>query len=99
MDPLTGQQDFILKSPLTAMNLVKTNTEENRSGGTILKKMKAFSRFIRRENVTSGFNQFIILFKMMMLIIYRSKTVFWIQFIHHLMCGTMIGELMREILT
>lgn len=56
-----------------------------------MQKMKLLTRFLKSEYALSSFQQFYILFQMMILKIIRNRTVLWIQFLHHFLCGLFIG--------
>lgn len=59
--------------------------------GTLIQKMKLLTKFFKSQYALSSLQQFIVLFQMMMIKIWRNKIVLWIQFLHHLGCGLFIG--------
>lgn len=87
IDSITNHTTFKLKSHTTSMILDRDKLNVN----TLLQKMKKFSKYMHSEYACSGIRQFYVLFKMMMLIILRSRTAFFIQLVHHLVCGIGIG--------
>lgn len=86
-NPETGVTTFQLKSTQTSMMLERNKPP----GGTLLQKMKAFSRLMQNDYATSSLYQFLILLKTMMLMIWRHKVALYIQLFHHLLCGGAIG--------
>lgn len=59
--------------------------------GALLEKMKAFSRFMHSDHPISGAQQFAVLLRLMMVKIWRNKTVLAIQLFHHVFCGIIFG--------
>lgn len=70
-------------------SLKMENTRPNE--GTLVQKMKLLSKFFKSEYALSSWQQFSVLFQMMMLKIFRNRIVLWIQFFHHFGCGLFIG--------
>lgn len=79
--------EFVLKPSIQTLSL----EQKRRREPTLVQKMKQFTRFLRSEHASSSLKQFIVLFNLMMLKIWRNRTVLWIQLIHHLICGIFIG--------
>ncbi len=86
-DTAQTEPEFALKPSIQSMTLEKIRPKE----GTIVQKMKQFTRFLKSEHAISSFKQFLVLFQLMMLKTWRNRTVMWIQFLHHLGCGFFIG--------
>lgn len=85
-----------LKSVVTSMALetrksILTQFGAKRSSNSLFVTMKSFSKLISTESEISLWRQFIVLLKMMMIKIYRSKIPFAIQLFHHLFCGLGFG--------
>lgn len=62
-----------------------------RTSNSFLETMKSFSKLISTESEISLWRQFVVLLKMMMVKICRSKVPFAIQLFHHLFCGLGFG--------
>lgn len=60
--------------------------------GALLEKMKAFSKFMQNDHAVSGLRQFTVLFSIMMLKMWRNKSVLSIQLFHHVFCGIIFGK-------
>lgn len=86
--PTISPPSFVIKPTLTSMTLDRSRPKE----APLMQKMKSISRFMKSQHAVSGLKQFTVLFNLMMLKILRNKTVLWIQFLHHLVCGIFIGE-------
>lgn len=91
-----SESQIELKSVVTSMildtkksRLLEIGTK--RSSNSLLETMKSFSKLISSESDISLWRQFIVLLKMMMIKIYRSKIPFAIQLFHHLFCGLGFG--------
>lgn len=80
-------QSFILKPSLNLLNVENIRPKE----GTLVQKMKQFTKFFKSEYALSSLQQFAILFNMMMTKILRNRMILWIQFFHHFGCGLFIG--------
>lgn len=78
-----------MKQAVTSMILEKPKSKS----GALLEKMKALTKFMQNDHAVSGFRQFSVLFAIMMLKIWRNKTVLLIQLFHHVFCGVIFGEL------
>lgn len=78
-----------MKNAVTSMFLEKPKTKS----GALLEKMKALTKFMQNDHAVSGFRQFSVLFAIMMLKIWRNKSVLLIQLFHHVFCGVIFGEL------
>lgn len=77
-----------MKNAVTSMFLEKPKSKS----GALLEKMKAFTKFMQNDHAVSGFRQFTVLFDIMMLKIWRNKSVLLIQLFHHVFCGVIFGE-------
>lgn len=70
------------------------NSSSTGGGGVaLLEKMKALTKFMTTDaatTVTSG-QQFAVLLHLMLLKIWRNKTVLVIQLFHHVFCGLIFG--------
>lgn len=80
-----------MKTAVTSMILEKPKTK----GGALLEKMKAFTKFMQNDHAVSKFSQFSVLFAVMMLKIWRNKSVLLIQLFHHVFCGVIFGKYMK----
>lgn len=78
-----------MKSALTSMFLEKPKKSR---GGALLEKMKAFTKLMQNDHAVSSLQQFSVLFSIMMLKIWRNKTVLLIQLFHHVFCGIIFGK-------
>lgn len=95
--PLNGNQlggaftgiTFNMRQAITSMILEKSKSKS----GALLEKMKAFTKFMQNDHAVSGFRQFSVLLAVMMLKIWRNKSVLAIQLFHHVFCGTIFGML------
>lgn len=81
-----------MKHALTSMILEKPKSKS----GALLEKMKALTKFMQNEHAVSGFRQFYVLFLVMMVKIWRNKSVLAIQLFHHVFCGCVFGTLLFE---
>lgn len=79
---------FNMKQAITSMILERPKSKS----GALLEKMKAFTKFMQNDHAVSGFRQFSVLLGVMMLKIWRNKTVLSIQLFHHVFCGTIFGK-------
>lgn len=79
----------VMKQAVTSMILEKPKSKS----GALLEKMKALTKFMQNDHAVSGFRQFSVLLAIMMLKIWRNKTVLMIQLFHHVFCGVIFGEL------
>lgn len=86
-DDSTSASTYVMRYAVTSMIL-----EKPKSGSALLQKMKAFSRLMQNDHANSGLRQFFVLLNVMMVKIWRNKTVLIIQLFHHILCGAMIGE-------
>lgn len=77
-----------MKNAITSMFLEKQKSKS----GALLEKMKALTKFMQNDHAVSGFRQFTVLFAIMMLKIWRNKSVLAIQLFHHVFCGTIFGK-------
>lgn len=77
-----------MKQAITSMILEKPKSKT----GALLEKMKALTKFMQNDHAVSGFRQFCVLFYIMMLKIWRNKTVLLIQLFHHVFCGVIFGK-------
>lgn len=77
-----------MKNAVTSMFLEKPKSKS----GALLEKMKAFTKFMQNDHAVSGFRQFSVLFSIMMLKIWRNKSVLLIQLFHHVFCGVIFGK-------
>lgn len=80
---------IVMKNAVTSMVLEKKRSRS----GALLEKMKAFSKFMQSDYANSGLQQFLVLFRIMMLKIVRNRTVLAIQLFHHFFCGCIFGAL------
>lgn len=78
-----------MKNAVTSMILEKKRSRS----GALLEKMKAFSKLMQNDHANSGLQQFLVLFRVMMLKIVRNRIVLAIQLFHHLFCGGIFGWL------
>lgn len=78
-----------MKQAVTSMILEKPKSKST----TFLEKLKALTKFMHNEHAVSGFRQFTVLFAVMMVKIWRNKTILAIQLVHHLVCGLFFGNL------
>lgn len=85
---LSVPQTLHMKNAITSMILDKPKSRN----GALLEKMKAFSKFMQNDHAVSGLRQFTVLFSVMMLKIWRNKSVLSIQLFHHVFCGSIFGE-------
>ncbi|KAG4066626.1 hypothetical protein HA402_007262 [Bradysia odoriphaga] len=86
---LNSKVSIVMKNAVTAMV-----TEKKRSrSGALLEKMKAFSKFMQNDYANSGLQQFLVLFRIMMLKIVRNRIVLTIQLFHHVFCGVIFGTI------
>lgn len=77
-----------MKQAITSMILEKPKSKS----GALLEKMKALTKFMQNEHAVSGFRQFSVLLAVMMVKMWRNKTVLAIQLFHHVFCGIIFGE-------
>lgn len=77
-----------MKQAVTSMILEKPKSKS----GALLEKMKAFTKLMKNEHAVSGFRQFSVLFAVMMLKMWRNKSVLAIQLFHHVFCGVIFGR-------
>lgn len=77
-----------MKNAITSMILDKPKSKS----GALLKKMKAFTKFMQNDHPVSAFRQFSVLFSVMMLKLFRNKAVLIIQLFHHVFCGFIFGK-------
>lgn len=100
MDVEGNESKAQLKNVVTSMNSEPKKTEKlggfsnkrnNFLGNPLLETMKTFTKLVSAESEISTWRQFIVLLKMMMIKIYRSKIPFAIQLFHHLFCGLGFG--------
>lgn len=80
---------IVLKQAVTSMFLEKPKSKS----GALLEKMKALTKFMQNDHAVSGFRQFSVLFAIMMLKIWRNKSVLLIQLFHHVFCGVIFGKI------
>lgn len=85
----TGNVSVVMKNAVTSMILEKKRSRS----GALLEKMKAFSKFMQNDYANSGLQQFLVLFRVMMLKIIRNRIVLTIQLFHHTFCGGIFGSL------
>lgn len=85
----TGNVSVVMKNTITSMILEKKRSRS----GALLEKMKAFSKFMQNDYANSGLQQFLVLFRIMMLKIVRNRIVLAIQLFHHVFCGGIFGLL------
>lgn len=85
--------DIVKKSAITSMFLEKPKSR----GGALLEKMKAFTKFMQNDHAVSKLRQFSVLFAIMMLKIWRNKSVLLIQLFHHVFCGIIFGKQLEPI--
>lgn len=78
-----------MRNAVTSMIMEKPKSRS----GALLQKMKAISRLMQNDHAVSGLKQFIVLFEIMMLKIWRNKSVLSIQLFHHVFCGAIFGEI------
>lgn len=78
---------YVMKNAVTSMFLEKPKTRS-----ALLQKMKAFSRLMQNDHTNSGLRQFYVLLNVMMVKIWRNKSVLAIQLFHHVLCGVMFGK-------
>ncbi|XP_031630020.1 ATP-binding cassette sub-family G member 1 [Contarinia nasturtii] len=76
-----------MKNAVTSMFLEKPKSKSR----ALLEKMKALTKFMQNDHAVSGFRQFSVLFSIMMLKIWRNKSVLLIQLFHHVFCGVIFG--------
>ncbi len=86
---ITGSVSVVMKNAITSMILEKKRSRS----GALLEKMKAFSKFMQNDYANSGMQQFLVLFRIMMIKIVRNRIVLAIQLFHHLFCGGIFGML------
>lgn len=79
---------FTMKMAVTSMILEKPKSKS----GALLEKMKALTKFMQNDHAVSGFRQFCVLFSIMMVKIWRNKSVLLIQLFHHVFCGVIFGK-------
>lgn len=79
--------EMLMKNAVTQMTLERPRTRNY----ALLEKMKAFTKFMHNDYAVSGFHQFVVLFRLMMLKILRNRTVMIIQVFHHTFCGIIFG--------
>lgn len=85
-----------LKNVVTSMILETKKSRliqlgAKRSSNSLLETMKSFTRLMSTDSEISLWRQFVVLLRMMMIKIYRSKIPFAIQLFHHLFCGLGFG--------
>lgn len=86
----TGNASVIMmKNAVTSMILEKKRSRS----GALLEKMKAFSKFMQNDYANSSLQQFLVLFRIMMIKIVRNRIVLAIQLFHHVFCGGIFGSL------
>lgn len=81
--------NVLMKNAITSMILEKKQSR----GGALLEKMKAFTKFMQNDYANSGVQQFLVLFRIMMIKIVRNRIVLAIQLFHHVFCGGIFGLL------
>lgn len=77
-----------MKTAVTSMILEKPKSKS----GALLEKMKALTKFMQNDHAVSSFRQFYVLLSIMMVKIWRNKSVLAIQLFHHVFCGIVFGE-------
>lgn len=85
---LNSNVSVVMKNAVTAMILEKKRSRS----GALLEKMKAFSKFMQSDYANSGLQQFLVLFRIMMIKIVRNRIVLAIQLFHHVFCGLIFGS-------
>lgn len=85
--------DFVIKPLVTSMVLEQARPRVS----TLVQKMKQITRFFHSPHAVSGFVQFWVLFRLMWTKIVRNRTVLWIQFLHHVICGMFVGEFLVDV--
>lgn len=88
LSAITLNHPLNMKNAITSMVLDKPKSRN----GALLEKMKAFSKFMQNDHAVSGPRQFTVLFYIMMLKMWRNKSVLSIQLFHHVFCGVIFGE-------
>lgn len=83
----TGNVSIIMKNAVISMILEKKQSR----GGALLEKMKAFTKFMQNDYANSGLQQFLVLFRIMMIKTVRNRIVLAIQLFHHVFCGGIFG--------
>lgn len=83
-----------MRTAVTSMILEKPKSK----GGALLEKMKAFTKFMQNDHAVSKSRQFSVLLHIMMLKIWRNKSVLMIQLFHHVFCGVIFGKFTIEYL-
>lgn len=94
-----SESQMQLKSVVTSMVLETKKSRldkfaarrSNLFGNPLMETMKTFSKLMSTESEISLWWQFVVLLRMMMIKIYRSKIPFAIQLFHHLFCGLGFG--------
>lgn len=86
---VTSKVRITMKNAVPSMLLEKKRSR----GGALLEKMKAFTKFMHNDYANSALQQFIVLFRIMMIKIVRNRIVLAIQLFHHVFCGGIFGLL------
>lgn len=87
------QQGYRLLPALRAMMFEKADVKESK----LIEKMLSVTKFRKNDSAVSGLTQFLVLFKMMMLKMFRNKTACYIQLFHHIICGVFIGVIFFQL--
>lgn len=100
-DPSMANTEYEFRSVIQSVYVDSTDKSDRfgcMGGIGLLEKMKAFSKRIRSDNHSvSGTKQFLVLFRVMMLKIFRNKIALGIQFFHHILCGLMFGLIFYKV--